>query len=112
MSAQRRKGTAWESRIVEYLQRSGWAYAERRALAGAYDRGDIAGVPGVCIEAKSAARHELAAWVDEANKEAENDRAGLGVVWAHRKGKSSPGDGYVIMDGETFLELLADAGYR
>ena len=28
-----------------------------------------------------------------------------------RRGKSSPGAGFVAMDGDTFLLLLAEAGY-
>lgn len=111
MSRNRAKGTSWESRIVAYLQTCGWPYAERRALNGAKDRGDIAGLPAVVIEAKSAARVELAGWLDEANKEAENDGADLGVVWFKRRGKTSPADGFVLMDGETFVDLLMESGY-
>ncbi len=111
VSAQRRKGTGWESRIVDTLRAHGWPHAERRALAGSSDRGDIAGLPGVVIEAKSAARVELAAWLDEANKERDNDGADLGVVWFHRRGKGSPEQGFVLMDGDTLMALLTAAGY-
>lgn len=112
MSASKRKGTAWESAIAEFLRDRGWPNAERRSLAGKNDRGDIAGVVGIVIEAKSAARVELAAWLDEAAREAVNDRARHGVVWFKRRGKTSAGDGFVLMDGETFAALLAEAGYR
>ncbi len=112
MSAGKRKGTAWESAIVAFLKGEGWPHAERRALAGSADRGDIAGVVGVVIEAKSAARVELAAWLDEANAEAVNDRARIGAVWFKRRGKTSPRDGFVLMDGQTFATLLREAGYQ
>ncbi len=111
MSASRRKGTSWESAIVAYLRESGAVHAERRALNGAKDRGDVAGVPGVVIEAKSAARLDLAGWVGEANTERDNDGAELGVVWAKRRGKASAADGYVLMDGRTLVGLLRAAGY-
>lgn len=111
MSKSRRTGTAWESAVVTYLRERGWQYAERRALAGSNDRGDIAGVVGVVIEAKSAKRVELAAFLDEAHVEAANDRADMGVVWLKRRGRTSPGAGYVVMDGQTFTRLLSDAGY-
>lgn len=111
MSANKRKGTAWETRIVDYLRGCGWPHVERRALNGAKDRGDVAGIPGVVIEAKSAARVELAAWLDEARREQANDRADLGVVWFKRARKSDAGSGYVLMDGETFADLLKKAGY-
>jgi hypothetical protein len=107
----RQAGTKWESAIVATLIERGWIHAERRRLAGAKDRGDVAGVPGVVIEAKNTNRLALAEAVDEANVEALNDSAPIGVAWIHRKGKSSPLDGYVCMDGATFLRLLDEAGY-
>lgn len=110
MSAARAKGTRWESAVVTYLQGKGWPHAERRALRGKHDRGDIAGVVGVVIEAKSAARVELASWLDEATAEAHHG-ADVGVVWFKRRGRTSPGDGFVLMDGETFMRLLTEAGH-
>lgn len=111
MSASKKKGTTWESAIVGYLRDEGVAGAERRALGGTDDRGDIAGIPAVVVEAKSAARIDLAGWCDEAERERINDRADLGVVWAKRVGKTSPADGYAIMTGATLVRLLRAAGY-
>lgn len=108
----RDKGTAWETAIVGYLRASGAPHAERRRLSGAKDRGDIAGLPGVVVEAKwAAARLELAAWIAEAEAERVNAGAELAVVWHHRRGKASPGDGYVTMTGATLVRLLRAAGY-
>lgn len=106
-----RKGTSWESEIVRELKAHGWPYAERRRLSGKYDRGDIAGLPGVVIEAKSARKYELSEWLDEANAERDNDNADLGVVWFKRRGKAHAADGFVLMDGHTALMLLTAAGY-
>ena len=111
MSRSRAKGTAWESRLVGYLREQGAPYAERRALAGINDRGDVSGIPGLVIEAKCATGMQLAAWVDEAEIERANDNAAIGVVWHHRRGKASPADGYVTMTGATFVHLLRAAGY-
>lgn len=111
MNPSRRKGTAWESTVVDYLKSFGWKHAERRALNGNLDRGDIAGLPGVVIEAKNAKTIALAAWLDEANTEAANDGADLGVVWFKRRGHIDAGKGYVVMDGRTFAQLLTAAGY-
>lgn len=104
------KGTRWESAIVAYLLPF-VPHVERRAKNGAKDRGDIAGIPGVVIEAKNARAMDLAGWVDEAQTEARNDGAPYGVVWHHRRGKGSPGDGYVTMTGLAFTALLMEAGY-
>lgn len=108
----KKAGTAWETAIVAALARNGWPHAERRRLAGVLDRGDIAGVAGVCIEAKNTARLDLAGAVDEANREARNAGAGIGAAWLKRRGRTAAEDGYVVMDGETFMALLAEAGYR
>ncbi|MGI5178656.1 hypothetical protein ACQEVZ_20200 [Dactylosporangium sp. CA-152071] len=110
MSAARKKGTSWETAIVTFLRSVGVPHAERRALAGNLDRGDIAGVPGIVFEAKSGALH-LAAWIAEAETERRNDGADFGIVWAKRPGKTSPGDGYAILTGAALVELLRAAGY-
>jgi hypothetical protein len=109
--AGKQRGTRWETAIVDYLRTVGAPHAERRAKNGAKDRGDVAGVVGVVIEAKSAARTELAAWIDEAEVERRHDGAVIGLVWHHRRGKASPADGYVTMTGSTLVGLLRAAGY-
>jgi len=111
MTRSRAKGTAWESTIVDYLRANGVPHAERRAMAGGNDRGDIAGLPGVVIEAKSAARVELAAWLSEAEAERLNDGADLAVVWIKRRGMRTPAQAYVVITGETLVYLLVAAGY-
>jgi hypothetical protein len=111
MNASKAKGTAAETAVVRFLRANGYPHAERRALAGAQDRGDVAGIPGLMIEVKNEARLRLAEWLDEALTEAgrkphQVEGFGVGVVWHKRRGKSSPGDWYVTMDGWVFLELL------
>ncbi len=112
MSASKKRGTAWATAVVRYLQECGWPYAERRAERGRKDAGDIAGIAGIAIECKNAARVCLAEWLDEALVERDNANARHGVVWFKRRGHSSPRDGFVLMDGDTFTSLLTEAGYR
>lgn len=111
MNASKAKGTKWESEIVRYLIQSGWPHAERRALNGAKDKGDIAGIPGLVVEAKNENRVSLSTWVDEAEVEGENFGTAVAAVWAHRKGRGSAADGYVVMTGEQFVALLKMAGF-
>ena len=111
MNRSKAKGTSWESAIVDFLKTEGVLHAERRTLAGAKDRGDIAGIPGVVIEGKSVAKLEPAKHIDEANIEAHNDGADLGVAWVKRRGKTCAGSGFVLMDGHTFVRLLRAAQY-
>ena len=107
MSASKAKGTRWESEIVAYLNGAGLR-VERRTLSGVSDKGDVAGLPLV-IEAKNCRTTELAAWVDEATVEARNAGVAAGVVGHHRRGKASPGDGFVTMRGEDFVTMLLGA---
>lgn len=111
MSRQKEKGTRWESRVVGYLRAQGFPHAERRALTGGTDRGDINAAPGLVIECKDQSRHSFSEWLDEAVIEGRNAAADVAVVWAHRRGKASPADAYVVMSGEQFVSLLHAAGY-
>ena len=43
MSKQRQKGTLHETNVVAFLRDNGFPYAERRALNGQFDKGDITG---------------------------------------------------------------------
>lgn len=112
----KKAGTSWETEIVRALNAHGWPHAERRRLAGARDRGDIAGIAGWVIEAKNTNRLDLAGAVDEAIAEARNDNTGVfgvshGAAWIKRKGRSKAEDGYVVLTGSTFMQLLKEAGY-
>jgi hypothetical protein len=108
MSASKKKGTAAETAVVQFLRAAGFTQVERRTLGGTKDRGDIAGIPGVVIEVKNCARQELGAWVAEAEIERGNDHASLGAVWHKRRGKGSPGDWFVTMSGSQFAALLRE----
>ena len=105
MSKSKQRGTAWESAIVGYLREHGYPWAERRALAGALDKGDIH-LPGVMIEAKNCQTITLAAWADEVAAQTANCPPGtVGVAWIKRRGKGVD-KSYVVMDPATFLRLL------
>lgn len=108
MGAGKDRGTRWETAVVNYLHAHGFPHVERRALTGNRDRGDIAGIVGVCIECKSTNRFDLAGWIAEATTEGRNADADVAVVWAKRPGRASPADGYVVMTGAQFVDLLVD----
>jgi hypothetical protein len=104
MSASKAKGTAAETAVVRFLQANGYPHAERRALAGAQDRGDVAGIPGLVIEVKNEQRMDLAGWMNEVARE--TPVGDLGVVWHKRRGHTLPGAWYVTMTGATLVALL------
>ena len=110
MNPSRAKGTAWANKIVEFWHERGRPDVERRDTNGAFDRGDIAGIRGVCIEAKNEKTNTWASYVDEAEVEGRNADAKVAVAWVHRRGKASAADGYVVMTGRQFADLLEMAG--
>lgn len=105
------KGRATENQAVEWLREQGWVNAERRRLQGCEDQGDVTGIPGMCIEVKSAAAWKPVQWLRETTVETRNARADIGFVMARPKGGTNVDDWAIIMTPATLLKLLADAGW-
>lgn len=92
MNKSKQIGTRGETAVVKALRANGFCGAERRALAGAHDLGDILACPGMIIEVKwgAAARDaslaDIAWWWRQTEKERFNSRAALGILVVQRKG--------------------------
>ncbi len=111
-STAKAKGTATETALVRYLhQEWGLVGIERRRLAGANDRGDLAGWPGVCVEIKSGASLDLPGWLRELDVEADNADAETGFVAVRPKGLPDPAEWYAVMRLPWLLKLMDDAGW-
>ena len=112
MTRPRDIGTQAETAVVRYLQAHGWPHAERRALRGIQDAGDITGTPGVCWEVKAGHAAETAGdgtidrWLRETQREAENAHADWGVLVVKRPGHGmrSVGDWWAIVPLNTLTE--------
>ena len=100
-----RKGAAWESDCITYLREQGFKHAERRVPTGLFDRGDVAGIRNVVIEAKNCAKFEPGSFTDQAIKEANNAIADIGVAFVKRRGKGTA-QGYALTDIETMVRML------
>jgi Holliday junction resolvase len=111
MSKSKQKGTAAETAVVRYLRENGFPYAERRALTGNYDQGDITGCGPIVFEVKNHKTMDLAGWVQELMTEIENANAITGSVVAKKRGTTFPGDWYAIMPFGLLVQLLKEAGY-
>jgi Holliday junction resolvase len=104
------KGTNFETEVVRFLEANGFP-ARRRARAGSKDNGDVEiGDNKWTIEAKATKSIDIPQYLRELDVEMVNSGAEYGAVWVKRRGKSSAGDGYVIMDGHSFLEILRQIG--
>lgn len=112
MSSAKAKGTMAETAVATYLSTRGWL-AERRALSGAFDKGDIVGVPGVVFEVKSAARLCIPEWMRETQVERVNARAAVGLLVIKPKGVgyANVNQWWCVTPLAQEVDLLKQAGY-
>lgn len=101
------KGSKFEKEVVEFLQVHGFPYAERRALRGVNDAGDVAGVVGWTLEAKNHKALDLGQWCREAAQEAANCG---GRRWAviHKRRQHNASEAFVTLPLRLFAELLTE----
>jgi Holliday junction resolvase len=111
MSKQKQKGTRAENQVVEFLKRNGFPYAERRALAGVNDKGDVTGIGPVVIEVKDHQKITLSEFMSELKEEVNNAGAQTGVAVVKRRGTLQVGDWYAVMPVSWWVDLLKEAGY-
>ena len=91
MTASKDKGTRAETAVVRYC-RGFFPAAERRALHGRHDVGDILLAPGIIIEVKAgkaaqtASLRKIRDWIAETQREVVNADADLGLLVTQRQG--------------------------
>lgn len=105
------KGTAAETAIVRYLNVHGFPHAERRALAGAVDKGDVSGVVGWVVESKDTKADAWGPQLAETTKERDNAGADHGVLIRKRRGTTDVGRWFAVMEVEDLVRLMREAGY-
>jgi hypothetical protein len=107
LSRSKQKGTLAETAVVNYL-RQFWPSVERRALSGAKDKGDVAGIPNVVIEIKNHASYKLTEWIKETEVERNNAQASVGILVIKPKGigVSQVDKWYAVVPLETMVTLL------
>lgn len=106
------KGTKAERDVVRYLADAGFPHVERRALTGAKDQGDIAGIPGVVISVKDVAANRLAAFLADLDAMTDNVRdagrtADVAALWWKTPYKGSPGQWHVYVPAPVFFGQTA-----
>lgn len=111
MSKARQKGTSAETAVVKYLQDHGFPYAERRALHGINDKGDITGCGPVVFEVKNHKTLDLAGWIKELEAEMINAKVDTGAVIAKKKGTTDVANWYAVMPVSVLVALLKEAGF-
>jgi hypothetical protein len=111
MSKSKQKGTAAETAVVRYLQEHGFPYAERRALHGINDKGDVTGCGPIVFEVKDHGTLKLSEWVSELKEEIANAKANTGTVVAKKRGTMKVEDWYAVLPFGLLVDLLKEAGY-
>ena len=121
MNKSKRIGTTAESAVVKFLTTHGWPSAERRALHGAQDQGDITGCPGLVWEVKGGeaaraasgdgAEAMIARWQWQTETERRNADADIGVLVVARQGfgPARVGRWWAIVDSHTLARLSTGA---
>lgn len=111
----RKAGASFERLIADYLNDEYQPGIDRMIKKGINDEGDISGVTvkngehRVAIECKSPGGNRPYSWpqyVREAEQEAENLGAVVGVVAAKRHGTTVPGDQWIMMTVDSFITLM------
>jgi hypothetical protein len=105
-SPQKRKGSAAELAVAKWLRKLGWIHAERSRAGWQNDRGDIDGMPGVCIEVKAEKKIDIPGYLRELEIEIENAKAWTGTVIIKRRGSMNVDDWYAVMPAKIWAELL------
>lgn len=114
----KRRGTRWESEFAkflnqelelvtpdgEFLDPTSPLNVRRQAQQGMNDVGDLWVIPFV-VECKNTARHELPAYVRQAEQEARNAGLSFGVAAVKVRGRG-PQDCLVVMSGATFARVV------
>ena len=91
MTASKDKGTRAETAVTRYC-RGFFPAAERRALHGRQDVGDILLAPGIIIEVKAgktaqtASLRKIRDWIAETQREVANAGADIGLLVTQRQG--------------------------
>lgn len=98
-------GTTWETAVVTYLKEHGYPRAERRALAGITDKGDIINAGEYTWELKNTKALNFASGLDELKQEIVNAGTETGFLIVKRRQKST-GEAYAVMTLAMLVELL------
>lgn len=107
-------GTSAETAVVRWLQTNGFDNAERRALRGTADAGDITGTPGLCWSIKGGHAAERASdldverWLSELDTQTAHAgaRHGILVLKRHAVGPGNAGNWWAILPSGSLTWLV------
>jgi hypothetical protein len=106
-------GTRAETAVVRFMRSAGFPQAERRALRGTLDAGDVTGCPGLAVsikggqQAKAASDGLIATWLGELMTQVANAGADVGLLVVARAGigEANAGRWWAVMPGWQYEQL-------
>lgn len=98
------KGSRWRKSVQDWFTALGYDTTFRAWTQPGDDITVSRGMLTLSVETKDHRTLALAAWVDQADRQAPDGH--IPVVVAHRPGKGSPAEAYVIMSAASFADLL------
>jgi len=102
------KGTFFESLFVAYLKARGFVLAERRALHGNTDKGDITGIKDWTFETKNRRTLDIPGAIDEARVEATNAGTRWYAAIVKRPRKGDPSEAIAAMPASLLVDLILE----
>jgi hypothetical protein len=115
MTPSHEKGTKHETWLKRFLQEDpGWPNVERLGNQGTFDRGDFAGIIGICIQQKTGDRRlEIPDWMRATETQRKNAGAMFGILSVKPRGlgEGNVGDWWAIKPWQQEKQLLKLAGF-
>lgn len=110
----KKAGASFERLVADYLRDNWDDRVDRRVKTGSLDKGDIANFRvnnhRIVLECKDETKYDFNNAVNEAQVEACNDGAVVGLAVVKRHGKAKPEDQFVVFTLSDFLKLLKAIG--
>lgn len=101
----KRKGTAAETAVVQWLRDKGYQ-AQRNRAGWTNDQGDVDAINGVVIEVKNRVQHNWAEYFEQLGRQIADKQAYTGVILCKRPGQTNPGQWLAVMPADLWLELM------
>jgi hypothetical protein len=98
------KGSRWRLSAQRYLDEIGFTTRFRSIGEAGDDITAISGDLELSVEAKNVDQASFGTWVDQAERNAPS--WAIPLVIAHRRGRASVDDAFVVMSGKTFRTLI------
>jgi hypothetical protein len=104
-SANKRKGDLFNRQIIKHLIAEGITDAHRYQDGYHLDRGDVAGIPGIVIQAKNVVQVKWSNWFLNVRLQQVHAASPIGILALKRQGRSDPAEATAILERMSWWDL-------